>query len=456
MTENTTTWTVSTNESTVTLSAGSATVVAATVTGPAGANAVVSVTADPAEATAWFSISDANVVLGAGSAAVNLTVTPPPGLPTTSGTFVLTIVNPPNTGAVATSQPIAFNLPGVGKEVGSIPIGLPAWQVRLSPAGGRAYIRWIVEAERHSHQESYGLAVADLSTNKLIHNFTLEEEPMDIAVTPDGKHVYVSGSDKLYFLDTATFAGSSVPLALPPGTVASAPQDTVPLVLLTGLAITPDGDRLLVAGQQDNQTNGYLAIVDTSTNTVKNAITTDITDEQTHHIAITPDGRFAFVNLDLQSVSIVDLEFLSIVRSLTFTPDSIISMAADPGGTQVYVAIAELNASDGSVVVVDVETAEIKATFALPGAAGELAITSGVAQQLAVSPDGELLYFTTVAANPAGQPAQPPILTVLDAHQGKPIASLANAGPFAISPSGRHAYVFDSGAEALNVLDLSG
>src|SRR5436853_362782 len=101
------------------------------------------------------------------------------------------------------------------------------------------------------------VAVIDTATNTVVATVSLPAttEPFGVAVTPDGKSVYVTGqhSNTVEVIDTATNTD-----------VAS-----VPVIFPQGVAVTPDGARVYVANYGGNGIgNGTVSVIDTATNTV--------------------------------------------------------------------------------------------------------------------------------------------------------------------------------------------
>ena len=391
---------------------GNPATVAVSVTGPADAPAHVEVTAQPTDALAWCSPTADDITLTGGTADLTVNVLPPAGSPSASGTFTFTVTSPTSTDASVASASVGFDLPGVGTLVGTFPLVAPTVQLVVSPHGGWLYGRWIHSPTGHfgHHHATYGIVVANLSTSTKFKQLALDEEPMDMAFAPNGKHLYISGSSKVFVMDTATLKTTTFNLVVDGAKVSPPQSGPVTLALPTGVAVTPDGTALLAAAQHG--TDCYLCLVDTSTSKVGNQLSDSVTDEQPHHLVVSADGRHAFVNFDLQRVSIVDLEFLRVTNTVVFTPASPQALAVHPDGQTLYVAV------DQSVTFIDVGSAAITAKFPL----------DATPSTMAISADGQRLYVNG---------GDPPVLTVLDALRGDPIASLAPGGPFALSPRGR-------------------
>lgn len=94
------------------------------------------------------------------------------------------------------------------------------------------------------------------TTTNTVATVTMGSSPRKVAVTPDGKHVYVTSflSNTVSVIDTAsnTVAGTPIP-------VGNCPHE---------VAITPDGKHAYVANGCDNT----VSVIDTGSNTVEPAV----------------------------------------------------------------------------------------------------------------------------------------------------------------------------------------
>lgn len=354
--------------------------------------------------------------------------------------------------------------PVLGTNVGTIDTLLPGIAIRSAPPNpqdphrGQVYVMWSAVV---SHTTSYGVGVVDLLARQVIQKIPLGEEPTDIAVTPDGGFIYLTGSSNLLAIQTDAWEPSAIPLVVPAGAVTGFPNLTFPLKLLTGLAVTADGSQVVVAGQQqppNAEQNGYLVLVDTGTNTVLKAVTASAgTDFQAHHVVLTPDGRYAIANLALQRLDFIDLASFTVTQSVLFNPDSVIATAVHPDSTTVFVARGPLWGATGSIGVVDIAEATVKDTIALPSAPHQLALSpNGKRMFVTVATPSQatpatLLEFDLTKGNPTGSlaPGQPPFACAL-------IGSLATGGPFAVDAAGQRLFVFDTAAKAVDIIELTG
>jgi DNA-binding beta-propeller fold protein YncE len=297
----------------------------------------------------------------------------------------------------------------------------------------------------------------------VIQKIPLSEEPTDIAVTPDGGFIYLTGSGNLLAIQTDAWEPSTIPLTVPTGAVAGSPTLSFPLKLLNGLAVTADGSQLVVAGQQQPpsmEQNAYLALVDTGTNTVLKATTASAgTDFQAHHVTLTPDGKYAIVNLAAQRLDFIDLASFTVAQSVRFMPDSVTATAVHPDSTTLFVARGPLWGATGSIDVIDIADGTVKDNIPLPSAP----------RQIALRPDGKRLFVVIASPNQA----TPPTLLELDLTKGNSTGSLipppgekafdwavsgalTNGGPFAVDSAGQRIFVFDTAAKNLDIIELTG
>src|SRR5258708_6750122 len=112
----------------------------------------------------------------------------------------------------------------------SIPVGSGPVAVAITPDGTRAYV---------VNEGDSTISVIDTVTNTVVGSPIGVSIPRgslfqaDLAVTPDGGHVYVAGGPIVTAIATATNTVSTTISGVPPGSL--------------GLAITPDGASVYVA-----------------------------------------------------------------------------------------------------------------------------------------------------------------------------------------------------------------
>ena len=218
-----------------------------------------------------------------------------------------------------------------------------------------------------TNASSNNVSVIDTTTNTVVVTVPLPSgsNPAGIAITPDGKRAYVAngGSNNVSVIDTASnmVVGSPIP-------VGTSPQ---------GVAVTPDGTRTYVANQGGPpgliSIFGTISVIDTASNAV--VATIMLPGERAHGVAITPDGKFAYVTtgnfvIDESdgSVLVIDTASNAVVAS-TAPPGppapalDIEGVAITPDGKHAYVAVS----CQVEVGVVDTTTNTVVATIAEAG-----------------------------------------------------------------------------------------
>jgi YVTN family beta-propeller protein len=220
----------------------------------------------------------------------------------------------------------------------------------------------------------------DPVTNRVVGVISGIEIPHGVTAAPDGSRLYLSNESKhtLDVVDARTL-------------------EVVKRVPLTGrpnnVAISKDGRKVYVGIAQ---APGALDVIDTvalaplKSVPVKGAI---------HNVYVTPDGRFAVAgSIPESTISIVDTASDSLVRTVKLSA-GIRPMAFDtnPDGStkNVYVQLSNFH----GFAVVDFATGKETARIEHPAIEGEHPHTDGLqgapAHGLAVSPDGKTLWSTS-------------------------------------------------------------
>jgi YVTN family beta-propeller protein len=142
------------------------------------------------------------------------------------------------------------------------------------------------------------VSVIDTAVGKVVATVPVATGPHGMAITQDGRTVYVSGdgSSSLDVIDTAT---DKVVKTIDVG---KAPN---------GLALTPDDRLLVVTVYGDNR----IAFIDTSSQAV--VATTAV--PKPHTVAISPDGKLAYVTVQEPGhfgLALIDVAKRSVIRTL--------------------------------------------------------------------------------------------------------------------------------------------
>ena len=259
------------------------------------------------------------------------------------------------------------------------------------------------------------VSVIDTTTGIVLTTVPVAAGPHGMAVTPDGRTVYVSGdgSSSVSVIDTAT---DRVTKTIEVG---KTPH---------GLAITPDGRLLLVSVNGED----HIAFVDTSSQT----IIATVPVAKPHTIAIRPDGKIAYISSQLPgnfSLMVVDLETRAIIRNLPLDkPPRDVEFGHD--GKALYFTEAGVNA----VQVLDPTTDTIAAQ-----------IPTGVSPHIA-----SFFRGATVGTAVVQGPGE---LLLFDPATNAPLRSIAvgKQPHWAATADGKTIYVTNEGSNDVTAIDLS-
>ena len=142
------------------------------------------------------------------------------------------------------------------------------------------------------------VSVLDTATNKVIATIPTEPGPHGMAISQDGRTVYVSGdgSSSLSVIDTATDrVVQTVQVGKTPN----------------GVALTPDGRLLLVTIYAEDR----VTFLDTATRSVVASVGVP----KPHTVSISPDGKLAYITSQEPghfALSVIDLAARAVVRSI--------------------------------------------------------------------------------------------------------------------------------------------
>jgi YVTN family beta-propeller protein len=261
------------------------------------------------------------------------------------------------------------------------------------------------------------------------------KNPLGIAMTPDGKRVYVVNY------------GDSTD-AKTPGTVSvinsdptSADFNTVIVSITVGIrpqivTINPSGTTAYVT----NSIGNTVSVIDTATNkeTTKIAVAGVPVG-----VAFTPDGKKAYVTLaDKSRVAVIDATTNTASAStIALSSTNPIGIAVNPAGTFAYVADYGQGDFQQTGIVSVIDTAKDAEVAKIPVGIGPIAV--------AVSPDGARVYVSNYGAG---------TVSVINAATNKETAeSLVGSGPLGISidTNGTYAYVNATSSGTVVALDLA-
>jgi YVTN family beta-propeller protein len=224
---------------------------------------------------------------------------------------------------------------GTPIRVGNYPYG-----VAVTPDGKHVYVA----------NGSGTVSVIATATNTVVATVAVGNYPYGVAVTPDGKHAYVtnSRSGTVSVIDTTTNT-----------VVASVPVDAAP----QGVAVAPDGKHVYVTSQLPvTGLPGTVSVIDTATNTVVAGVAVG---NFPSGIVVTPDGKHAFVaNSIAGNVSVIDTATNMVVGTPITVGHLPFGVAVTPDGKHVYVANSSFS---GTVSVIDTATNSVEAATIMVG-----------------------------------------------------------------------------------------
>jgi YVTN family beta-propeller protein len=280
------------------------------------------------------------------------------------------------------------------------------------------------------------VSVIDTSSNSVVGSpITVGPRPTAVALTPDGKHLYVANSNignagqgSMSVVDTSTNA-----------VVAGIPNiGTEPI----GVTVSPDGTRAWVAcsGQTPAGASGGISIIDASTNTVIDTISSGVSNPVA--IVFSLDGTRAFVtDFGLDQVLVFDSSTNNLLQAIP-SPSAapVLGSALTPDGARLYVANTRAN----SVFSIDTATFLVSTPIAVGTGPGYIAI----------SQDGSLAYVVNEVPNLSSNGS----LSVISTASNNVSAIIPlGLGPImpAITPDGSKVFVSNIGEDSISVINTS-
>ena len=200
------------------------------------------------------------------------------------------------------------------------------------------------------------------------------------------------------------------------------------------VAVTADGAIAVVADYGAQQPGSTLTILDLAS--LKVAGTVDLVGlHRPHGIVFLPEGRVLVTCEQEQAVAVVDLEQRAVVETIGTEARASHMVVATPDGARAFVA----NIADGSVTALDLAAGSIlKQIPTAPGAEG-----------IDITPDGAQVWVS----NRAGDN-----ITIIDAASLEIIETVESGGQFPIrikiTPDGAYALVSNARSGDVAVLDV--
>ena len=234
------------------------------------------------------------------------------------------------------------------------------FEIALSPDASRLYVT-------HAGQGEDAVNILDVPSASPLQRIPVGSVPIEIALLPNGSKLY-----------TADFFGGTVSVV---DTATRTRVATIPTGFLTyDVAASSDGTRVYATalGATD------LFVIDTSRDAVVDRI--PIGRDFLGHVAITPDGRKAYVTEFRGQVNVIDLALRRVITTIPFPAgganpnNGALDIAIDPQGSFAYALGFD------TVNVIDLSTDRLVATIPIGVQLSDVAIDSS----------GSLVYVTTL------------------------------------------------------------
>jgi YVTN family beta-propeller protein len=298
------------------------------------------------------------------------------------------------------------------------PPGGPKWtksaqpqsEVRRATEGYRAYV---------ALAGGYGVATVDVATRAFVGKGIATDAGQGVAVTPDGKKLYIANTGQYEVLAADPVTGTTRAVHVGPY-----PRD---------VAVSPDGGKVyatVTGGDTGAGGSAVVAVIDTATDQVVREIRVGTAPRQ---VVFGRDGARAYVTHD-GGVAVIDVAHDKVVRSIRDSggPQGI---AVDPGGHSLYVA----EPLAGRVSVLDAANGRVRGRIA----AGD--------QPWAVdlTPDGRTAYVAEMNDN---------VVAVVDTASRR-ITGRIGVGKLpeavAVTPDGTEAWVGNGFSGSVSVIDVA-
>lgn len=179
-----------------------------------------------------------------------------------------------------------------------------------------------------------GIGVVDLQAGKVVRTLRGVSDPEQLALSPDGKALYVASEDsgKLAVFDVASGR------VLDQFGVGGEPE---------GVGVSPDGRTICVTSEEA----GTVTLVDAANHSARRSVAVG---RRPRNCRFTVDGRFALVPSEVDAtLSLVDVASAKVARRATLAGEGVRPMGVvfSPDGRRAYVSTGH----GGSVVAVDAD-----------------------------------------------------------------------------------------------------
>ncbi len=281
-------------------------------------------------------------------------------------------------------------------------------------------------------KSDFQMALVDPGTEKVLAKLPTGLGPHEVAISPDGRTVYVSnfGRYSVYPAGDTLHdkAGNTITVVDLLERKVKATFDLGTHTGPHGMIVSHDGKILWVT----TETPQAVLELDSATGKIQHVWNT--TQQRSHMIVTTPsESKFYVTNTVSGTVAVIDRSSGE-VKVLPTGPGTE-GIAISPDGKEVWAA----SRTDAKIEIISTATDAIVASFPSGGKSPK---------RLDFTPDGSQVWVTNSGS------AQ---TTVFDAHSRDLIESVTTSkdpSGVSISPDGRHAYITNSNANLLTFVDV--
>ncbi len=284
-------------------------------------------------------------------------------------------------------------------------------------------------------------SLLNLATGKEVHKIPTGVGPHEVAISPDGKTAVVADYG-------ANQGGSTLTVINLEAHAVQKTIDLSPHLRPHGIEYLADGKRVVVTSERSQM----LLVVNIELGEVVQTIETAA--QASHMVAVTPNGERAFVaNIASGSITAIDLVANKMIKEIK-TGAGAEGIAVTPNGNEVWVT----NRSADTVSVVDVNSLDVLAELPCASFPIRVKVTpDGKRALVSNAQSGDVAVFDVekrellkrISMNEiANEDAENRLFSDQFGKSPVPVGIL-------ISPDGKHAYVANTNADIVTVIDLT-
>jgi len=331
-------------------------------------------------------------------------------------TFLVGMISIPAQAAnTPTGKPVAYAITpkntitvidtGSREVLNTITLSGPAGYILGTPDGKQLYVTGVDPTSTNPDGDAV-VEVIDTQTDTITATLSLNLFPVGMAISSDGKRVYVATSffesnGEVAVIDTAT---NTVAARIPSSQLNS-----------VGIALSPNGTRVYVPMTGDSEQIGALDVIDTVSETLIASLNVPAGRDQYSWAAVSPDSSKVYTYVTSTDA---DFDTSQIFLVLDAATNQQIDTAPIPKGGSLSTPLPNSSIlygiDGGSVLAFDTQTNKVVAT---------VPVATSV-QNLALTPDGTQVYVSNSNAQS---------IAILDTATNAIIGSVAVAGATGIA-----------------------